>query len=310
MPPLQGTDNGGTGYGVQGASGSAIGVEGVVGTSKTVQTGAKPVVAGVVGYGFDTGLPAQPPYGVYGSSISGEGVYGDSGGGNGVHGITGEGSRQPNPRRAGVWGDSDTTNGVYGSSAQWNGVEGDSWSSAHAGVAGQNNAGGPGIWGYSSGNAGQFEGNVLVTGNLTANDVMLSGADCAEDFDAQEASEIEAGAVVVFDQNGRLTLCDEPYDKRVAGVVSGGGSFRPGVILDRQTTNHDRVPLALVGKVYCKVDASFGSIALGDLLTTSAGKGCAMKAQDQSRAFGAIIGKALMPHNQGTGLIPILVMRA
>jgi hypothetical protein len=66
-----------------------------------------------------------------------------------------------------------------------------------------------------------------------------------------------------------------------------------------------RAPVALVGKVFCKVDADFAPIAVGDLLTTSPTAGCAMRATD--RAFGAVIGKALASHADGLGLIPILV---
>jgi len=68
-----------------------------------------------------------------------------------------------------------------------------------------------------------------------------------------------------------------------------------------------RVSVALVGKVYCKVDAAYARIEVGDLLTTSPRPGYAMKANDQGRAFGAVIGKALAPLESGTGLVPILV---
>ena len=53
------------------------------------------------------------------------------------------------------------------------------------------------------------------------------------------------------------------------------------------------MPVALVGKVYCKVDASYSPIEVGDLLTTSLTPGHAMKANDHVKAFGAVIGKAL-----------------
>jgi len=149
-----------------------------------------------------------------------------------------------------------------------------------------------------------------VTGDLTAKDVILSGADCAEEFDTVREGEIEVGAVVVFDDDGRLSLSTRPYDKRVAGVISGAGPFRPGVVLDRRITAHPRAPVALAGKVFCKVDASSGAIEPGDMLTTSATAGCAMKAQDPSRAFGATIGKALMRLDVGCGMIPILVIMA
>ena len=62
-----------------------------------------------------------------------------------------------------------------------------------------------------------------------------------------------------------------------------------------------------MGKVYCKVDAEPSPLEVGDLLTTSTTPGHAMKADDPTRAFGAIIGKALLPLKSGRGLIPILI---
>jgi hypothetical protein len=102
-------------------------------------------------------------------------------------------------------------------------------------------------------------------------------------------------------------VSDRDYDTRVAGVVAGAGDYRPGLILDRLGTGTDRLPLALLGKTYCKVDASNGPVAIGDLLTTSSMPGHAMKVSDPSRAFGAVIGKALQPLPDGQRLVPILI---
>jgi hypothetical protein len=57
-----------------------------------------------------------------------------------------------------------------------------------------------------------------------------------------------------------------------------------------------------------KVDATFGAIRAGDLLTTSTTAGYAMKVSDKAAAIGAIIGKALGNLEIGTGTIPVLVM--
>ena len=62
-----------------------------------------------------------------------------------------------------------------------------------------------------------------------------------------------------------------------------------------------------MGKVYCKVDAQYAPIEVGDLLTTSPTLGHAMKAEDPWKAFGAVLGKALRPLAAGQGLIPILI---
>jgi hypothetical protein len=67
------------------------------------------------------------------------------------------------------------------------------------------------------------------------------------------------------------------------------------------------MPIALMGKVYCKVDAGYGAIEVGDLLTTSPFPGHAMKATDPLKSFGSVIGKALRPLEAGQSLIPILI---
>ncbi|MDQ2810033.1 MAG: S-layer homology domain-containing protein [Chloroflexota bacterium] len=56
-----------------------------------------------------------------------------------------------------------------------------------------------------------------------------------------------------------------------------------------------------------KVDASFGAIKAGDLLTSSPHAGYAMKVTDKAAANGAVIGKALGDLSSGTGLIPLMV---
>jgi hypothetical protein len=91
-------------------------------------------------------------------------------------------------------------------------------------------------------------------------------------------------------------------------VVSGAGSYRPGLVLDRRDTGVSRAPVALMGKVYCWVDATGESVGVGDLLTTGETPGHAMKVADGSRAFGAVIGKALAPLHSGRQLVPILVL--
>jgi hypothetical protein len=67
------------------------------------------------------------------------------------------------------------------------------------------------------------------------------------------------------------------------------------------------VPLAVVGIVPCKVSAGNGPIRIGDLLVTAATPGHAMKGTDRNRMLGAIVGKALEPLRDGTGVIQVLV---
>jgi len=138
-------------------------------------------------------------------------------------------------------------------------------------------------------------------------DIRLIGADCAEDFDLDTRHDAAPGTVLTIGDRGRLRPCTAPYDRRVAGVVSGAGGLHSGIILDSRQGSADRVSVALTGKAYCQVDAGSGPIAIGDLLTTSATVGHAMRADDPSRAFGAVLGKALRPLSAGTDLIPILI---
>ena len=63
----------------------------------------------------------------------------------------------------------------------------------------------------------------------------------------------------------------------------------------------------MVGKVFCRVDAGAHPVHVGDLLTTSVRPGHAMRVANRERAFGSIIGKALAPLADGSGLIPVLV---
>ena len=154
-----------------------------------------------------------------------------------------------------------------------------------------------------------FEGDVEVTGNLNmsspTSDIVLG--DVAEGFGTQHSEIIEPGTVMVLDQDGLVRAADEAYDKKAVGVISGAGNYRPAIVLDKQSSQVDQLPVALMGKVCCKVDAQYSPIEVGDLLTTSPTPGHAMKATDHQRAFGSVIGKALQPLDAGLGMISILI---
>jgi len=155
---------------------------------------------------------------------------------------------------------------------------------------------------------------VFTSGDMTCNgnhsvrgDVILLGADCAEEFD-MSSDNVEPGTVMVLNNSGNVQESYQSYDKKVAGIVSGAGNYKPGLILDKKVeSNNKRIPIALIGKVYCKVDATHSPIEIGDLLTTSPMKGHAMKAEDPYKAFGSVIGKALGSIKEGLGMIPVLV---
>jgi hypothetical protein len=162
------------------------------------------------------------------------------------------------------------------------------------------------------GGALNVNGRLNVSADIVVRgDIRLVNADCAEEFDILPQQLVEPGTVMVLNENGNLEPSFQAYDKRVAGVISGAGDYKPGLVLDKkqQQSQEDkkRIPIALMGKVYCKVDATLSPIEVGDLLTTSSTQGHAMKASDPIKAFGTVIGKALKPLREGRGLIPVLV---
>jgi hypothetical protein len=287
--------------------------------------------------GLDFGLtPAPLGAGVWGTnSAGGPGVYGASKSGDGVRGdgVNGVWGQSSDASGSGVSGQNTSTGaGVTGITLGGTGVSGQSGTGA--GVSGTSITGTAidGTCKDPKGLAGKFTGNVEIDGDITAvntvtvqkdlkisgditsvntitvaKDVVLTGADCAEQFDAYDVIGPEPGTIVVIDDEGKLRESRGAYDKRVAGVVSGAGEFRPAIVLDRRGSSENRISVALVGKVYCKVDADPAPIAVGDLLTTSSRPGFGMKASDATQAFGAVIGKALRPLREGQALIPILV---
>jgi hypothetical protein len=220
-----------------------------------------------------------------GTAPGGTGVLGEGDFGRGVAGFSQTGQ--------GVYGHSRSQAGVVGESVLFDGVWGISHKLDAAGVSGHN----PG------GLAGYFEGNVVVTGDIT----MANAADCAEEFDIGSAAAAEPGTVMVFGKDGMLLPCQQAYDKRVVGVTSGAGEYKPGIVLDRRPSDQTRQAIALMGKVLSKVDAGYGAVEVVDLLTTSPTPGHAMKAQDPTKAFGAVIGKAMRPLAAGQGTIPVLI---
>ena len=231
--------------------------------------------------------------GVVGESDTFQGVFGHSKTGDGVSGTGRRGVVGESDTFQGVFGHSRANAGVVGESEEFDGVFGMSKNATAAGVSGHNAAGGL---------AGFFEGDVQVTG-----DIRLTNADCAEDFNIADGDHVEPGTVMVLGDEGALHQSHQPYDKRVAGVISGAGDYKPGIVLDKRQSQHKRQPVALLGKVYCKVDAQYASIEVGDLLTTSATPGHAMKVGEPLQAFGTVIGKALRRLREGQGLIPILI---
>ena len=136
------------------------------------------------------------------------------------------------------------------------------------------------------------------------------GADFAESVAVRgKLSEYEPGDLLVIERGAhrRLTLSSKPYSTLVAGIYS----TKPGVLATPHNMDNKQieqeVPLAVVGIVPCKVTAENGAIQEGDLLVASSRPGYAMKGTDRSRMLGAVVGKALEPLAEGTGVIQVLV---
>jgi hypothetical protein len=162
-------------------------------------------------------------------------------------------------------------------------------------------------------------------GNVYAKSFRPSASDLASL--AAVAEPVEAGDVLVIDprQAGVMSLARQTASSAVFGIVAAD----PGVVLGTQPPpdagTYDeggeetpvseavvavpepiQVPVALSGVALCKVDAGYGSILPGDLLTTSPSPGHAMRTDEPLP--GTILGKALEPLDTGTGLIKVLVM--
>ncbi len=138
--------------------------------------------------------------------------------------------------------------------------------------------------------------------------VITGGSDLAEPFKMGDA-ELPKGSVVVIDKEhpGELKLSSRAYDKTVAGIVSGANGINPGIALHQEGALDGGQNVALSGRVYVQADAANGAIEPGDLLTTSATPGHAMKVTDPARAQGAIIGKAMAALARGRGMVLTLV---
>lgn len=255
-------------------------------------------------YGIHGYSRGQKGTGVYGyastSSATGRGVHGKASGGTGVHGEGGLVGVRGETSRAGGYG-------VYGLGLA---DSGNSWGvsayvkspEGHAlhGYAADANAHGL----YIEQGKAYFEDPAIMNDSLEVyGPAKFYGGhgDLAENYRAEN---VEAGDVVVIGADGRLTKCTKERDTAVAGIVSTEPSMK---LHGRVGDGEGVAPLALAGRVLCKVHAKQHPIEAGDLLTTSDIPGHAMKALRPRRCTGAIIGKALESLDSGTGRIQVLV---
>jgi len=190
------------------------------------------------------------------------------------------------------------------------------------GLPGINGGQGPFLFGFDGGWLGavlpqtvclswDYLGNVWISNNISTGTLTIrGGSDLAEPFKITSGKdEVPQGSVVVIDEEnpGHLKVSRQPYDTRVAGVLSGANGINPGIQMQQQGLVEGGRNVALTGRVYVQADASNGAIKPGDLLTTSTAPGRAMKVTDHLRAQGAILGKAMTGLSQGNGMVLVLV---
>lgn len=268
-------------------------------------SGRADTLLGIGVLGFTTPITGNG-IGVVGDTNSpdGVGVLGNhpssEGGGEGVRG-------QTNSTTGFTVG---TTGAALGTSGPGVGVFGQTYSAKGTGGLFANVAGGN----ILEGGFGQPETTVFRvdgTGRVFADGgFQPNGADFAESMEVTgDRSKYSVADLLVIDTTvtRHLALAKKPYSTLVAGIYS----TKPGMLGSTRKIGEpngaDEIPLAVVGIVPCKVTAENGPIRVGDLLVTSSTPGYAMKGTDRKRMLGAVVGKALEPLPQATGVIQVLV---
>lgn len=147
-------------------------------------------------------------------------------------------------------------------------------------------------------------GDVRVDGNIAA-----KYQDVAEWVKAGPGLSVASLVVIDARELNRVITSSQPYDTRVAGVVSA----QPGLLLGEEGV--DKTKVAHSGRVKVKVDAQYGAIGAGDLLVSSPTPGHAMRSEPVAvgggtpiHRPGTLIGKALEPLADGQGEILVLLM--
>jgi hypothetical protein len=225
--------------------------------------------------------------------------------------------------------------GSYGNSLQFWNYGGDGWGSklslkdngqaVFSGIIGTNGydpngSGGSfprvGSWGMGVHTLDVVsEGSIWCANYVYCRDASVQRRDLAENYFSTQG--LAAGDVVSLDQHAdEIVISERPGDPRLVGIISS----EPGLLLGSEhtessdNTEESRLfPVALCGRVPCKVSDENGPIARGDLLTSSSTPGHAMKAIPTTvdgvpiHAPGTILGKALKSHKAGIGLIEVFV---
>ena len=143
--------------------------------------------------------------------------------------------------------------------------------------------------------------------------IRVNGAkvhDYAELLEIATRDGIRAGSVVAYDPDaGGIAPASIRNARLVIGVVSGAGSFRPGMVIGSRADGSRDFPVSMSGVIYVRVSGESGPIEPGDLLVPSNVPGVGRRADGPVAAAGTVFGKALEPWS-GTdeGLVLMLVM--
>ena len=152
------------------------------------------------------------------------------------------------------------------------------------------------------------KGAVGVDGRIVVNGRVVR--DYAEILDLATREGIRAGSVVAWDPDASgLVPASVSNARRVVGVISGAGKFRPGMVIGSRTDGSKDFPVAVSGVIYARVSGEAGPVEPGDLLVPSSAAGVGMRAADPRATAGTVFGKALEPWSgAGEGLVLMLVM--
>ncbi len=149
----------------------------------------------------------------------------------------------------------------------------------------------------------EFSGTIHLKSSIDGHEFP---ANIVENFVVDDVEYISPGDLLVISEEGNsvLTRARTPYNRAVIGVVAGN----PVMSIDNTRQEQPVYPLAITGKVFCKVDARQKPVRPGDLIVTSSTPGCGMVGViDSFEKIGTVIGKALDSLEDGIGLIPVFI---
>ncbi len=125
----------------------------------------------------------------------------------------------------------------------------------------------------------------------------FSGGQIATNLEVSD-SDATSGDILSITSDDNLVRSNTEYDQNLFGVVVDD----PSIVLNLETSSTK--PVLSEGEAQVKVSTANGSIAVGDLITSSSEAGVGQKAVKE----GMVIGKALASFSgSDTGTVPILL---